>query len=52
MCHPMLTLTPVPSIRGGLGGVAGEVAGVAAEGVGSAGAGLHPVGTPGGRIAN
>ncbi len=49
---PMLTLTLVPPIQHGHGGVVGEEAGVVAGGVDSAGAGLHPIGTPGGRAIN
>ena len=48
MQRPMLTLTPVPLIRYGRGGVAGEEAGVVAGVVGVAGAGLHLTGTRGG----
>jgi hypothetical protein len=56
MYRPMLTLTRVPSIRCGHGGVAGDeagvVAGVVVEAVGSAGDGLHLTGTRGGRKEN
>ena len=55
MHRPMLILTPVPPIRCGRGGVAGEeagavgVVGAVVGGVGSAGAGWHPIGIPGGK---
>ena len=52
MLRPMPILTPVPPIRYGRGGVAGEEAGVAVGVVGAAGAGSHLTGTRGGRTTD